>query len=135
MTNSKFLTFPVIAYKEKESALYVFLKREELIKTSVRLYNEKIYEGVFFIDSNGDLYKVISVEKTGWGTPLWGYNLMYKGRLIKIEFILEKVDHLSLTKFKEVIHPRAKRHSPDFGEVEDRFIAASTYEDVIRITQ
>ncbi len=103
------------------------------MRTSVRLYNEGIYEGVFFIDRLGDLYKVMTIEKISWGTPFWGYSLMYNGRLIKIEFVLEKVDRMSLSKFKEFVLPRARQHSPDFGEVEERFNTAGTFEDAIRI--
>lgn len=135
MMTNKLLTFPVVAYKENEQGLYVFLKKETLIKTSVRLYNEKVYDGVFFIDSEGCVFKVLSVVRTGWGNLFMGYSLVYKARLIKIEFSLEKVGGQDINEFKEFILSRARHHLPNFSEIEEAVRAANTYERVIQLIQ
>jgi hypothetical protein len=132
---SNSLEFPIVAFKQNENYLYSFLKRNELTKTSIRLYNKGIYNNVSFIDSRGYLFDVESVERTGWGTLLLGYSLIYKSRLINIEFNLQELRKLSLQEFKEFIYPKAKFSLPDFSELEAKFHLASSYIEVIQLVK
>jgi len=131
--NSNSLIFPIVAFKQNESYLYSFLQRKEITKTSVRLYEKRIYDNVSFIDSRGYLFEVKSIERVGWGTLLFGYSLMYKSRLINIEFNLEMLGKLSLKEFKEFIYPKVKASLLDFVEVEDKFHSARSYAEVIQV--
>jgi hypothetical protein len=133
MININSLVFPIVAFKQNENYLYSFLRKKKITKTSVRLYEKGIYDNAFFIDSRGYLFEVKSIERVRWGTFLLGYSLMYKGRLINIEFNLEMLGKLSLEEFKEFIYPKVKTSLPDFVEVEDDFKSAKNYAEVIQV--
>jgi hypothetical protein len=132
MMNSKSLLFPVVAFKHNDKYLYTFFQSKELNITSIRLYEKEIYKNVFFIDSRGRQFIVRSTKRLGWGTLLFGYSLMHKGRLIEIDFDLELLKELSLEEFKEIVYPKAKSSLPYFSEVEEKFASALSYAEVIQ---
>jgi hypothetical protein len=128
------MVFPVIALKKERDELYVFLEENKLKVTSEELlYQRKIFDGVEFIDSVGKIYKILSVKKTGWGTALFGYSLMQKGRLIKIDFVLQEVGQTNVQNFKNLIVEWGRKKHPYFQEIEEGLAKTDSYSEMINL--
>lgn len=126
------MIFPVIAFNKEKEELYVFLQEDELKVTSEELlYQEKVFEGIEFIDSLGKVYKIISVKKTGWGNAFFGYSLTRKGRLIKVDFELKEDEQIDIQDFKKMVVEWAKKKHPYFDEIEKSLFNTKSYQEII----
>ncbi|MBL0286805.1 MAG: hypothetical protein IPQ19_05150 [Bacteroidetes bacterium] len=50
------------------------------------------------IDSRKNIFNIRKANQVGWGTPFFGYSLLMKGRLVKINFDVESTQQLSIEK-------------------------------------
>jgi hypothetical protein len=98
------MEYPVFAYKiEEKGRFYAFPSHKRLSRTSTRLLQSGIFNGVHFIDSSGAHYEVLQARKVKWGTWFYGYSLLYKGRQIIVDFDLKKTANENLDTLKKII--------------------------------
>jgi hypothetical protein len=130
------MIFPVVAYKRKGKRLYVFPQEDKLKITSEELlYQDKIFDGIEFIDSEGNIFKILSVKKTGWGTPLFGYSLTRKGRLIKIDFELQMAGHVSIGEFRDLVMQSSDNYHPLVNEIKSSIEESHSYAEIINLVK
>jgi hypothetical protein len=127
------MKFPVLAFKEKDTAVYVYMNRKDLEITSEYLLEQKkVFNEVNFIDSYGKIFRINKVKKIGWATCLFGYSLTRKGRLIKISFDLQQIGQMEITRFKSSIEEKVK-YNPNKNEIEQLLLNSNFFPEVIKL--
>jgi hypothetical protein len=101
---------------------------------SISIFNEAI-----FIDRNGCKRTVIETKQKGWAY-LWGYSLFFKGRSVKVEFVLSDCEYISLNDLKEFISEKlTQKWKPVFPHpvnkklLNQKMMQSKTYEEIINL--
>ena len=94
-------TPPFLTIFPKKNDIYCFRKLKEL--TTSFPSEQKHFTGATVIDSNLHVYKLREAIKAGWGNWFYGINLLYKERLIKLEFVVEEIQTLTLEEAKGLL--------------------------------
>lgn len=94
-------SFPAIQIFINDNIIYGCENYKDYYRSSLSLMNK--LKGSVLIDCEGTKFVVKDVKKVGWGTILWGYNPLMKGRLVKVDFEYAEVSKLSWHEFKNII--------------------------------
>jgi hypothetical protein len=125
------MKFPVLAFKENDTGLFVYMNQKELEITSEYLLEQKkVFNEVNFIDSSGKIFRITTVKRIGWATCLFGYSLIRKGRLIKIKFDLQQIGQMEISHFKTLIVEKLK-YNPNKKETEQQVLNSTAFTDII----
>ncbi len=81
-----------------EKYLYTCFENE------VSKYNDSI-----MLDSEQNVFYIKKVEKVGWGTRFWGLSLLYKHRMIKIKYDIERIEQADLNKIKNILISKVEK--------------------------
>lgn len=95
------MKFPIISFAKNDPRIYAHSNEKDLktiSKDSLNVFNE-----AEIIDSDGNVCIIEKAEIIGWGTLLWGYNPLLKGRIVKVELKEKSRFTITLDKFKEDI--------------------------------
>lgn len=99
--------FPIIQLIEGDKVVYGCTNASDYYQCDIN-YIPK-YENSIVIDSEGTLLKIISAKKTKWGTWLWGYNPLLKGRVAIVDFDYEQPQKLDWKEFKIILTERLSK--------------------------
>ena len=97
------MIFPIIALKERDPMIYAFAKESEINRTTTELLKKKVFNNTFFFDASGEKFSIKKVIEKGWATPFWGYSILWKGRLVKIDFELQQEGFIELEELKNLL--------------------------------
>ena len=97
-------TFPIIQIFTGDNIIYGCTNAKDYFKCSLG-YLDKFRDSIV-VDSNGTYFVIEKGEQIGWGTWLWGYNPLMKGRLLKISFKYKEIRSLDWNEFKSIIKDR-----------------------------
>ncbi len=114
------IIYPIIILRE-DAIIYGFKRSEEFLITTIEGLNRKAYDSGIIIDSTGNKFKLLGAKKIGWGNTFFGFTLIRKGRLIKIEPKLKELGEVSFFEMKNVIIDQLKKNKHywnPYGSVE-----------------
>lgn len=103
------LMYPAV-HLLKDGLVYGIVNDQKMKTASLSLLD--VFTDSLVVDSLGNLIKIKNAYKTGWGTIIWGFHPLIKGRLVKIDFSVYDSSKISLQEFKEIISERLKRKYP-----------------------
>ncbi len=93
--------FPIIQIFEGDNVVYGCTTEHDYVRCDVTFIDK--YTNAMVIDSNGRLFQIDSATQTGWGTWLFGYNPLMKGRLAKVALSYKFVKELTWTDFASLL--------------------------------
>lgn len=99
--------FPIIGILKGDNIIYSCTNIIDYLKCDIT-YLDKFKDSIV-IDSTGTYFKIEKTERTGWGTWMWGYHPLMKGRSIKIRFTYSEIRKLDWVEFKEIIADKLTR--------------------------
>lgn len=102
--------FPVIFLAKNDRRIYAYGTKKEMQKASEDLLS--YYQDSIVVDSNGSYYEIEKAKKIGWGTILWGYSPLIKGRTVKIDLIEKSNRAISIEEFKNFLNERLNNKVP-----------------------
>jgi len=94
------LMYPAV-HLLKDGLVYGIVNDQKMKTASLSLLN--VFTDSLVVDSLGNQIKIKNAYKTGWGTIIWGFHPLIKGRLVKVDFSINDSSKISLADFKEVI--------------------------------
>ena len=103
------LMYPAV-HLLKDGLVYGIVNDQKMKTASLSLLD--VFTDSLVVDSLGNLIRIKNAYKTGWGTIIWGFHPLIKGRLVKIDFSVYDSSKISLQEFKEIISERLKRKYP-----------------------
>lgn len=109
LTNMIDLMYPAV-HLLKDGLVYGIVNDQKMKTASLSLLD--VFTDSLVVDSLGNLIRIKNAYKTGWGTIIWGFHPLIKGRLVKIDFSVYDSSKISLQEFKEIISERLKRKYP-----------------------
>lgn len=131
------LKYPVIVHPRKDNMVYVYFTEKEFKSTSEELLQKLDYKNLDLIDASGHKYKIKRAFKVKY-LGLWGFNPLFKGRQILIDFEYEpKVEQVLLSDFKEKIIYRVERTKQvwqsgwDLDELKEAVTKSSSIRDIV----
>lgn len=95
------MTAPFIQLFKGDNNIYGCQTKKELELASLHLLNT--FNDSIVIDSEQNMFSIKKANKVGWGTPFFGYSLLTKGRLVKINFDIESTQQLSIQEIKQLL--------------------------------
>jgi hypothetical protein len=97
------------------------------------------FEGNILIDTSGDKFEIVEIEKTGWAF-FWGYHPLFKGRIVKIRMKIVQSDSVTITSLKSILLEHLKNgwnflkpHKVSVAEWEDQIEKCESHIDIIRL--
>jgi hypothetical protein len=133
------MEFPVLGLVDNDDMLYVYENNDPLTKTSKELYERGILPNERYIDSRGDIYKVKKVINLGF-RGLWGFNLLLKGRQIKIKMEFFPVtERFELGNFKNLILDRVEKkrtfweNTWSIAELRQKIVDTTSHKEVMEL--
>lgn len=103
------IAYPIIVLREN-AIIYGFKKSKEFLITTVEGLNRNAYDSGIIIDSSGNKFKLLGATRIGWGNTFFGFTLIRKGRLIKIEPKLKELGGISFFEMKNIIIDQLKKN-------------------------
>ncbi|MCC6835050.1 MAG: hypothetical protein IT213_08680 [Cytophagales bacterium] len=131
------LMYPAV-HLLKDGLVYGIVNDQKMKTASLSLLN--VFTDSLVVDSLGNQIKIKNAYKTGWGTIIWGFHPLIKGRLVKVDFSINDSSKISLADFKEVIIERLQKKYPKqfyfFSSKEkllEKVAQALSYREVIEL--
>ncbi|MCU0560449.1 MAG: hypothetical protein MUD16_09685 [Desulfobacterales bacterium] len=98
------LAYPAVKLFKNDPRIYAYADARSFHLASTDLIG--LYAGARFIDAAGTEVRVREAYRTGWGTRLWGYHPLIKGRTATIDFAVEGTRAIGLPEFKRLVLER-----------------------------
>jgi hypothetical protein len=132
------MNYPVVCFKPNDTMVYGFKNSKALKTADKKLTESGVFNKVTIIDSDGVSYLVKNVQILGWANAFWGFSLKKPGRLVHIEFELEKKESISLEELKSEILQRVKNNfyfqqTFGLGELESQIKSSDTIKQLFSI--
>lgn len=131
--------FPIIHLLKNDNRIYALRTDKQFYRAGYDLLG--IFKDSIVIDSQGNYYLITEAVKRKWGTWLWGFNPMVKGRIVIVDFLINDSKRISLEELKELILSQLE-HKPipsfwynqsNISSLKSRVEQAATYEEMINI--
>lgn len=101
---------PFLVIFLSDSNIFCFEENKEL-KTSFKSELPK-WKRAIIIDSEQKVYHIKEAVKVGWGNWFFGINFFYKERLLKIDFVIEKVVEISFQELQNILIGKVEHGKP-----------------------
>lgn len=132
------MKFPLIGLVENDDMIYVIEDPKVLTSTSEEIFNQGVLPNEKYIDSEGYIYKVKSIQKIG-NAALWGWNPLLKGKQIKIKTeYFPATERMELDQFKTTIITRVNKKKKfwesawDISELIEKIDNAKSFKEIIK---
>lgn len=103
------MRFPIICFREDDDFIYGFESLDFFEQTSTDLIHK--YNNLTVIDSDSILYIIERAVFKKWNTLLWGFSLFSMDRLIRVNFIINRRQPISLEQIKDSLIVKLNRAS------------------------
>lgn len=98
------LEYPAIKLFKNDQRIYAYADSRSFHRASPELIG--LYSGARFIDAGGNEHRIRAARRVGWGTWLWGYHPLLKGRIARVDFAVDGTRRIDLVEFKRIVLDR-----------------------------
>lgn len=129
--------FPIIQIIEGDNIIYGYTDTNEYYKSDVN-YIPK-YQNSTVIDSDGTLFKINSAKKSKWGTWLWGYHPLLKGRIAIVDFEYDQPKKLTWEEFNNIVTEQlSKKVNPIWypnskNKIQEHLDSSDSFQEIIKL--